>query len=171
MAEPRFIEFSKNIYFPKMGKALDLGCFEGRESQELLNRGFEVDAIDSKVIPEIKDPNFHFKKIDLQIYNIAPNTYDLILAYYVLPFLKEEKLIEKTINHIRNGLKDHGVAIITLFGDEHEWRGRGHHYFSNKEVAERLIGKYIDVHEEKGTRKAMQGGKAFWHSWDFVIQK
>jgi SAM-dependent methyltransferase len=171
MSNVRFITFAEKDYFPKSGKALDIGCNKGRESRELLQRGFEVDAIDSVVVPEIEGHNFHFQKIALQDYVIVPEKYNLILAYYILPFLKRKELVIKAINDIRSGLKKDGIAIITLFGNEHEWRDKGHHFFSDLGEAKTLIGEYIDFVEQKGLRKTMEGGQAFWHSWDFVIRK
>ena len=171
MTPARFIEFVGKEYFPKKGRALDIGCNKGRESRELLRRGFEVDAIDSTITPEIDDIKFHFQKIAVSDYAIVSERYDLILAYYILPFLKQKELIVRVINKIKNGLKQDGIAIITLFGNEHEWRNRGHHFFSTLEEAEKIIGPYIDILERRGIRKAMNGEDVFWHSWDFVIKK
>jgi len=163
--------FVSRDYFPKSGRALDLGCFKGKESKELIAIGFEVDAVDLKTIPEINNPMFHFYHMDVKDFKIEPNTYDLILAYYILPFLKTRELVQKLIDGIRMGLRKDGIAIITLFGDEHEWNGKTKHFFVNKKEAEKMVGNYIDIHETKEKSKTMEGSEVFWHSWDFVIKK
>ena len=171
MPKARFLMFTDKSYFPKSGRALDVGCHEGRESKELLARGFEVDAVDLKVVPGINNPKFHFQQANVKDFEIKKDTYDIVLAYYVLPFLKTKELVQKSIYDIRNGLNDKGIAIITLFGDKHEWKGKTAHLFLSEEEAKKMIGPYVDIHEVKETRKTMEGSEAFWHSWDFVIQK
>jgi len=124
MNRPRFSDLINKDFFPKNSIALDLGCHKGRESGKLIEIGFEVDAVDIDNLVDIKGPKFNFIQQDIKDFNIKKDSYNLVLAYYVLPFLKDKELIQKTIDSIKNGLKKGELAIITLFGDKHEWNGK-----------------------------------------------
>jgi SAM-dependent methyltransferase len=169
----RFLNLVDKDYFPKSGKVLDIGCHIGNESRELLVRSFDVDGIDVQNLTNISDPLFHFFQSDIRDFKIQKDFYDLILAYYVLPFLRDEQTIQRVIKDIRLGLKESGIAIITLFGKEHEWykSGVGKHIYFTFEEAKRIIGEYIYVEAKEGMSDTMNGQRIFWQSWDFVIRK
>jgi SAM-dependent methyltransferase len=173
MTRIRFLNFARKEYFPKAGKALDLGCHVGNESRELLSRGFEVDGVDVQDISNITNEHFRFRQSDIKDFKIKPDAHDIILAYYVLPFLKEKELVQKAVSDIRGGLKKDGIAIITLFGKEHEWfkNGKGKHAYFTLEEAKEIIGAYIDIQTKEEMSDTMNGQRIFWQSWDFVIKK
>lgn len=161
MKRTRLANILNKDYFPKPGRALDIGCHDGRESKELLARGFEVDAVDIKPVCEIIDEKFHFFHANIENYTINNATYSVILAYYVLPFLRDKQLIQSKINEIRQGLVENGIAVITLFGTEHEWykTGIGKHAFYTLDEAKVVIGDYIDIETNEGMSKQWWGQK------------
>lgn len=105
------------------GKALDLGCGEGKFSIFLSKNNFEVDAIDKeeagieklkKFIKQNKITNINPQVKDILDFNFKPNNYNLIIASQVLDFLKLSE-IEKIIDKIKTSTKKGGYIFISVF--------------------------------------------------------
>lgn len=104
------------------GKALDLGCGNGRNSLFLAKKGFSVCTIDidPKIIKNFRQESkrlnlkINIIKADIRKFPIRKNEYDLILAVNSLIFMKKSEA-QKTIIKIKKGLKNSGIAIISGF--------------------------------------------------------
>lgn len=105
------------------GKALDLGCAQGKEVFLLAEQGFEVEAVDSSdvAINQVKQQAKQKKLSNVKAYcsdvaefNISEDGYDLIIAFNVLYFL-EIKSALRVIDAIKKGLRSGGVVALSLF--------------------------------------------------------
>ena len=87
------------------GKALDIGCREGHQSEWLKKRGFSVDSVDI-------EPHYHLGKV-LDVNNGLPyddNQYDLIWCSEVIEHLEQPSYV---LSEMRRVLKPGGSLIIT----------------------------------------------------------
>lgn len=110
-------------HISKKSKILDLGCGEGRDAIYLLNKGYNVLALDYsdtviKKCNELSDYLYqeNFKQFDLIedkldikfdfIYSIA------VLHMFITPFHRN-----KYLEFIKEHLKEDGIALISVLGD------------------------------------------------------
>ncbi len=104
---------------------LDLGCGQGRDSLFMLQKGFNIDAVDNsqeginKIKEIIHSNNLSIANInlfcnDIINFNILKNKYAIINAFNSLQFLPKEKSL-KIIANIKNNIKNKGYIIISGF--------------------------------------------------------
>jgi tellurite methyltransferase len=165
--------------FETAGFAVDLGCGEGRDTVELLRRGWQVLAIDGNAEAFER----MLARTDLQnIENLAtlvakfdqaswPET-DLINASFTLPFCPPDyfpELWQKIIKSLRPG----GRFCGQLFGDRDDWAKIPTHTHHTREQAEKLLEPFeielFNVEEEDG-KTALQEPK-HWHIFHIVAKK
>ena len=95
---------------PKKGRALDIGCGVGQNSEFLANMGWEVDAVDisEEGLAKIADQSsIHPYCMDIRDFEIKKEQYDLILSI---------NFLDPTLfSNIKEGLKRGGVFIIQTF--------------------------------------------------------
>ena len=87
------------------GKALDIGCREGHQSEWLKKLGYSVDSVDI-------ESNYHFGKV-LDVNNGLPyddNFYDLIWCSEVIEHLEHPAYV---LSEMRRVLKPGGSLILT----------------------------------------------------------
>ena len=106
--------------------AVDLGCGAGRDSRELLRRGWRVVSID--MTPEgitmlrALTPQAHQERLDTHVADIAqfeiPDC-DLVNANLILPFLPPDEY-DAAWERIRGGIGIDGRFSGMLFGDRDE---------------------------------------------------
>jgi len=106
----------------KTGKALDLGCGQGRDSIYLAQVGFTVLSLDSssvgieslvRVATEMH-LDIECRAQDIALYEFPRETFDIVIASTILDHLKYEDLINVTQGIIRT-LKLGGFAYILIF--------------------------------------------------------
>jgi len=108
-------------------KALDLGCGYGYYTVELLQRGYEVDAVDIsdhsiKMTREKVSNHPRVKLHNINALNFDPKKkYDLIICFEVLEHLHEDLKLLKLIN---SWLKDDGILLISVPHNEKLWNIR-----------------------------------------------
>jgi tellurite methyltransferase len=165
--------------FETPGFAVDLGCGEGRDTVELLRRGWQVLAIDGNAEAFER----MLARTDLQnIENLAtlvakfdhaswPET-DLINASFTLPFCPPDyfpELWQKIVKNLRPG----GRFCGQLFGDRDDWAKIPTHTHHTREQAEKLLEPFeielFNVEEEDG-KTALQEPK-HWHIFHIVAKK
>lgn len=102
---------------------LELGCGEGRDALNLLNKGYSLLATDySKTVidkcNELSNNKYinNFRTLDFLTEKLNKK-YDYIYSISVLHMLvlKEHRI--KYLEFIKNHLKDNGQALITVLGD------------------------------------------------------
>lgn len=105
---------SKYLSYATKGRALDIACGNGRNTQFLVQEGFKVDAIDISdvALNQLPDNDTRINKIyqDLDTWQIPENRYHLIIN---IRFLER-----RLFSMIKKGLKPGGVLIFESFIDE-----------------------------------------------------
>jgi SAM-dependent methyltransferase len=159
--------------------AVDLGCGEGRDTVELLRRGWQVLAIDGNAAAfEQMKQRSDLKNLELLTIKIAkfseanwPEA-DLINASFSLPFCPPEQfpnLWEKIVGGLRSGGRFSGQ----LFGDRDDWASiPTHSHFTEEQVKKLLEPFQIEMFtvEEVDGKTALQEPK-HWHIFHIVAQK
>jgi len=114
------------------GRALDVGCGEGRHSLYLAQNGYTVDAVD------LSETAIEKVKLNAQTYNVEESilptagdvrtmvipdeTYDLVVMSFVFPFLKRSD-IEIILKKVKQCLKPGGcIYISALTTDDPEYK-------------------------------------------------
>ena len=92
----------KVLNYLKPGKALDLGCGNGRNSKYIKNRGWEVSCfdIDKKAINLCLQAGLNAKRMDILNKDIFDNhSFDLIMCFYVYQHLnlQQQLILSKRI--------------------------------------------------------------------------
>lgn len=158
--------------------ALDLGCGEGRDTVELLKRGWRVLGIDGNedaIAGLLSRPDINREQLETQVKRfeevILPSA-DLVNASFSLPFCPPEHfsdLWEKIVSSLRSG----GRFCGQLFGDRDSWAiytSMNHH---TREQVEVLLQPFeVEMLEEEahpGTTAL--GEEKYWHIFQIVARK
>jgi tellurite methyltransferase len=159
--------------------AIDLGCGEGRDTVELLRRGWRVLAIDGEAqaierLLNRPDINRHLLETcvvrfeDLEI----TQTVDLVNASFSLPFCPPESfpgIWQKIVSSLRSG----GRFCGQLFGNRDSWAiytSMNHH---TRQQVETLLQPFeIEMlQEEDHPGKTAIGEEKHWHIFHIVACK
>lgn len=144
--------------FAEPGFAVDLGCGSGRDTFELLRRGWRVLAIDAeREAIELAHTALDLSRLETQLARFEdaawPDT-DLVNASFALPFCGPEHfraLWERVVASLRPGARFCGQ----LFGDRDEWASaHAEMTFHTRGEVERLLSDLdvegLDEVEEDG---------------------
>jgi tellurite methyltransferase len=159
--------------------AVDLGCGDGRDTVELLRRGWPVLAIDAEPAaiarlearPDLpKDAALTTRVARFE--DASWPAVDLVNASFALPLCPRERfgaLWARIVQSLRPG----GRFAGQLFGERDEWAGEpGITHLSRAEVAQLLDGFAIELFEEEETDTATPYGKPkHWHLFHLVARK
>jgi SAM-dependent methyltransferase len=111
----------------RRGTAVDLGCGQGWDTQELLRRGWEVVAIDGQEegirrlrrrIPD--DQAARLETIVSAMEDVTVPSADLVYASYSLPFCRRS-VFPRLWDDIRAAIRPGGRFAGQLFGDRDTW--------------------------------------------------
>jgi tellurite methyltransferase len=161
------------------GFAVDLGCGAGRDTRELLRRGWRVLAIDREsaaiealraATPTDDLPRLETLVADLAVVEIPPA--DLVNASISLPFLPEEAL-HRTLARALAAVRPGGRFATMLFGDRDESASEpGMTCPSADTVRAALAGFTIEdwVDREEDGQTAL-GEPHHWHSIEVVARR
>jgi SAM-dependent methyltransferase len=176
------LELFEKEGLPDSGKtAIDLGCGEGRDTLELLARGWHVTAIDShpmafehlrKRVPEEQRPRLttHVAEFDAPIWGAAPVS--LVNASFSLPFCDPDKfpgLWRRIVGVIRPG----GRFAGQLFGERDSWAAlpdRTHH--ARREL-DKLFDGFVweELREEEKDDKDALGNPKHWQVFHIAARR
>jgi SAM-dependent methyltransferase len=172
-------EDSKNPNNPPHRFAVDLGCGEGRDTVELLRRGWRVLAIDGEAEGiermwqrnDINKSNLETKIMQFEALKL-PRNCDLINASFCLPFCPPQHfshLWEEVVNSLSSG----GRFCGQLFGERDSWAiepNLSHH--TRKQVENLVNSLAIEMlEEEEHPGKTALGESKYWHIFHLVIRK
>jgi SAM-dependent methyltransferase len=174
----------KNVgRFDSPGFAIDLGSGTGTDSRFLLEKGWEVLAIDAQEIAlttllsltlaehraNLQTRQASFEKLSEGTLALPPA--DLIWAGNSLPFCHPDHF-ESLWDTILTVLKPNGRLIGDLFGPRHAWASHESMNFHSKEdVLNLLDGLTLEyLAEEEGQQPTTQGYQ-HWHAFTFCAQK
>lgn len=159
--------------------AVDLGCGEGRDTVELLRRGWRVLGIDGEKEASarlLSRPDINPERLEIQVTRFEevtlPESVDLVNASFSLPFCPPEHfpgLWEKIVTSLSSG----GRFCGQLFGDRDSWAiytSMTHH---TREQVEVLLQPFeVEVFEEEDhPGKTALGEEKHWHIFQIVARK
>jgi len=135
----------ENIHRLTRGKALDIAMGTGSSAIFLASQGYEVDGIDYSEVAVEKVRSFAQKEslsinaaqADLSSYQIAGETYDVVLNFYFL----ERSLIPQ----IKRALRPGGMLLFETYTIEQPQYGRPHNPAYLLKPNE-LLNSFIDLH-------------------------
>ncbi|MBW4594575.1 MAG: class I SAM-dependent methyltransferase [Brasilonema angustatum HA4187-MV1] len=159
--------------------AVDLGCGEGRDTVELLRRGWRVLAIDGEAeaiarLLERPDINRQLLETRVVLFQdvVLPESVDLVNASFSLPFCPPKSfpsLWKKIISSLRSG----GRFCGQLFGNRDSWAiytSMNHH--TTQQVEMLLQPFEIEMlQEEDHPGKTAIGEEKHWHIFHIVARK
>jgi tellurite methyltransferase len=163
--------------------AIDLGCGEGRDTLELLRRGWHVLAIDlmpeafNHLIPRI--PPEHRPRLQTQVatfesLTLQPSSCDLLNASFSLPFCTPAppEAFPRLWQQITSAIKPRGRFAGQLFGDRDDWARRGDRIHHTRAQVDALFKDFTFEHlrEEEKEEADGKGGK-HWHVYHIVARK
>lgn len=158
----------------KSRTALDLGCGAGRDTKLLLQKGYDVIAIDNQAIvkPYIENlsqyGNVLFEQTTFEDFDYQ--YYSLINARYSLPFTSPESFSE-IINKVISSLGIGGVFVGQLFGLNDEWNVYDSHMtFLNRTQIENEFKtlEIIKLGEKNEKGFLADGSSKHWHVYDII---
>jgi tellurite methyltransferase len=159
--------------------AVDLGCGEGRDTVELLRRGWRVLGIDGEheAIARLRSrPDINLAVLDTQVVRFEeitlPESVDLVNSSFALPFCPPAHfpgLWDKIVTCLRPG----GRFCGQLFGDRDSWAiypSMSHH---TREQVDVLLQPFeVEVlDEEEHPGKTALGEDKYWHLFQIVARK
>lgn len=159
--------------------AVDLGCGEGRDTVELLRRGWRVLAIDGEaeaIMRLLKRPDIHRQLLETHVMRfenlILPESVDLINASFALPFCPPE-YFPNLWTKITLSLGSGGRFCGQLFGNRDSWAvypSMNHH--TRQEIEALLQPFEIEMLEEEDhPGKTAIGEEKHWHIFHIVVRK
>lgn len=171
--------FERDIPSSESKRAIDLGCGDGRDTVELLRRGWNVMAIDGEqeaIILLLQRSDIDTKLLQTRIdqfENIElPLEVDLINASFSLPFCNPKNfpdLWHKIVSNLIPGSRFSGH----LFGNRDSWANdstMNHHTLSDV----RLLLQPFQIEllkEEEHPGKTALGNEKYWHLFHIVARK
>ncbi len=161
------------------GLAVDLGCGDGRDTVELLRRGWRVLAIDGEpaAIQHLQNrSDANLEHLTTQIARFEsltlPASVDLINASFCLPFCPPENF-PTLWQTIVSALKVEGWFCGQLFGNLDSWAIHSNMTCHMREQVVKLLEsfkvEYLD--EENHPGKTALGEEKHWHIFHIVAKK
>lgn len=163
--------------FEGPGLAVDLGSGTGRDTAELVRRGWRVIAIDGE--PEAMarlaartdvDPSMVTTQV-ARFEDASWPAVDLVNSSYSLPFVPAEDF-GALWGRIAGSLRPGGRFCGQLFGDRDTWASEGVTCFTRAEVDALFSGLSIEMldEEEQDSQDAL-GNAKHWHVFHVVARK
>lgn len=164
---------------PAPRRAVDLGCGNGRDTIELLRRGWRVLAIDAepaaiarlRARPDLP-AGAHLETLCARFEDATWPAADLVNASFSLPLCPSDRfagLWARLVASLRPG----GRFAGQLFGERDEWVGEpGITHLSRAEIERMLAGFTVELFEEEETDTATPYGKPkHWHLFHIVARR
>jgi tellurite methyltransferase len=172
--------FEQDTDRPSTPLAVDLGCGEGRDTLELLRRGWRVLAVDlmpeafEHLLPRV--PAEERERLTTRVSTfeealLAPGSCDLVNASFALPFCEVERFPEvwrKVSAAIRRG----GRFAGQLFGDRDDWVRCGDRCHHSRPQVEAMFRDFVFEHLREDEKEEADGkGGKHWHVYHIVARK
>lgn len=172
-------EFDKESITDSVPLAVDLGCGDGRDTVELLRRGWRVVAIDGEpeALERLKNRSDittdRLEICQMRFENLTlPSSVHLINASFCLPFCPPNAFPQMW-QTIADALVIGGRFCGHLFGDRDSWAIKGTAHYHTREEIDTLLSpfeiEFLD--EEAHPGKTALGEEKFWHIYNIVIRK
>jgi len=159
--------------------AVDLGCGDGRDTVELLRRGWQVLAIDGEaeaIARLLGRPDINPGRLQIQTQRFEtltlPSDLDLINASFCLPFCPPDEFPWLWQTIVRS-LKIGGRFCGQLFGDHDSWAGYSNMTHFTRSQLETLLQpleiEWFQEEDHLGTTAI--GEEKHWHIFHIVARK
>ena len=175
--DPRDTLLSAVEGFAEPGLAVDLGCGTGRDTVELLRRGWEVVAIDSEeeAIRRLRATTGDDERLQTQVARYEEASWpacDLVNASWSLPFCPPQHF-GAVWAQITSALRPGGRFCGQLFGERDAWAVEDDMTFHTRADAKALLRAFelerFDEVEEDSTTAL--GEPKHWHFFNVVARK
>ncbi|NKB49887.1 MAG: methyltransferase domain-containing protein [Alphaproteobacteria bacterium] len=159
--------------------AVDLGCGSGRDTIELVRRGWRVLAIDAEAsaigkltarddLPSGADLTGQVARFEEAFWP----TCDLVNSSFALPLMAPDDFTT-VWSRITASLKPGGRIACQLFGSRDSWTGRSGMTFHDREAVDGLLeGFNVEMlREEEDDSTTVRGEAKHWHIFHIVARK
>lgn len=177
-AEPRQTLLDAADRFQEPGFAVDLGCGTGRDTLELLRRGWRVLAIDAEreAVEQLRAQAPADERLETDVTAMEDARWpeaQLVTSSFALPFCPPDRfggLWERIVASLPPG----GRFCGQLFGERDEWApGSGELTFLARSEVERLLERFVlerlsEVDEDGHTAL---GEPKHWHVFHVVARR
>lgn len=162
------------------GKALDIGFGSGDDLVALAEHGFEVIGIDAseanvQKIHERVGEKVLVEHSDVRSFLFPKNSFSVIHANNVFPFLAEKKSVHEILEKAIDALVPEGFFVFSLFGPHDAWVEREDmNFFSYDEILNFLNKQPVEIYfqsTEEGWGHTMKGEMKYWHIHRFIVRK
>ncbi|MFB6725142.1 class I SAM-dependent methyltransferase [Kribbella sp. NPDC056345] len=157
------------------GTAVDLGCGAGNEVLDLLQRGWQVHAVDSSeaALTEVARRTDGLSGLTLEqseLWEARPPAADYVHAGFSLFFAPPERFTEVWAV-VTRAVRPGGIFAGQLLGERDSWAGQPElTVHTEAEVRELLAGwSVLELESVELDGKAMSGPK-HWHRFDIVAR-
>lgn len=171
--------FERDIPQAESKTAIDLGCGDGRDTVELLRRGWNTIAIDGEeeaITRLLQRSDINTQLLQTRIAKFEDielsESVDLINASFSLPFC-EPKNFPNLWNKIVSGLTTGGRFSGQLFGERDSWATDStinHHTILDIELLLQPFEIELLDEEERDGKTAL-GNEKHWHIFHIVARK
>ena len=154
--------------------AIDMGCGAGNDTVFLLEKGFEVTAIDSE--PQVKEV-LSRRAENQQNLNVVIDDFskvkllkaDLINANYSLFFVKKD--FNEMLKNVLKSINKNGYFVGNFLGKEDDWNKSK--TTLDKDELLNYFSKFKIVYysEEKYYKDTLTKKNKFWHVYNIIAQK
>jgi tellurite methyltransferase len=171
--KPRPLLLEALPYCVRKETALDLGAGAMNEARYLAAQGFKVTAVDSSFdAAEELGENIDIVVSSMEGYEYPADAYDLVSAFYSLPFVKRERLPE-VIAGIKLALRENGIFAGEFFGPEDGWAASPDVAVYSKEEVKAMLAplEVLKIEEEKQEGKTALEGDKQWHVFHIIARK
>lgn len=183
-ARPRLLRTLDDYFANHAGHAVDLGCGGGRDTRELLARGWRVDAVDSNLaslemladLQGVAPSKLSLMGASFEDFSPVESTYDLINASFALPFCHPDKFAEFW-RRLVTALKPGGIISCDLFGVNDGWNtpsiGSDDMTFLTRAQIEHLTTDLTmeDLTEKEEDAPVFSGPTKHWHLFTCIARK
>jgi len=175
--EPRATLLDALDRFEQPGVAVDLGSGTGRDTAELVRRGWRVLAIDGE--PEALErlasrTDLDHSQVTTQLARFEEASWpqvDLVNSSFSLPFVPEDAF-DAVWSRIVRSLLPGGRFCGQLFGDRDTWAAQGVTCFTRGEVEALLSELAVELLDEEEEDSAdARGTPKHWHLFHIVARK
>ena len=163
--------------FDAPGFAVDLGCGDGRDTVELLRRGWRVLAIDAQAegirrLRERVEEDAELVTVVARFEDARWSEADLVNSSFALPFCSPDHF-DDVWRRIRESIASGGRFSGQLFGDRDGWVGTRDMTFHTLPEAEALfqgleLERFDEVEEDGQTAT---GNAKHWHVFHVVARR
>jgi tellurite methyltransferase len=160
-------------------KAVDLGCGDGRDTVELLRRGWRVIAIDAEpaAIERLEERRDLSRRQALTVIcrrfeDTRWPKVNLVNASFALPLCAPERFAE-VWQRIERSLLPGGRFSGQFFGERDQFRGEDGITLLDRTAIQRLLAGFtVELFDEEETdTRTPQGKPKHWHLFHVVAQK